>query len=141
MLVFATALTVSASPEAVKLRSLELKEVTVSMTIQSSDGSVKATQVTVKYSDLLRQVLLTPPQNGNSSDDQVKMIEVWLPIKKVIDEKGHRLLLSDVDYQFLVSRLNGFRWGGVPDMQETVAGFISYIRGLKEEEFPIEGKK
>lgn len=120
----------------VKLRSLELKE----LTVEATDASGKAIQIPVRYAELVRQVLLTPPASGNSTDDVVKAFEVWEPIKKVIDAKGTKILLSDADYQFLLTRLNGFHWGGIPEIQGSIADFIKYVRGLKEEEFAATPK-
>jgi hypothetical protein len=123
--------------ETVKLRALELKVVT----IQVADSTGKPQPVDIKYAELVRQVLLTAPAQSESTDDVVKTVEVWSPIKKAIDAKEKRLLLSDADYQFILGKVNGFRWSPIPDAAVAVADFIAYVRGLKEEDFPVEAPK
>jgi len=137
----ALALTLSFTARAadtVKLRALELKDLSVSFTDPTTGHQVS---IPVHYADLVRQVLLTAPANGRGTDDVVRSVEVWEPIKKIIDQKGTRVLLSDSDYQFLLQHINGFNWGGAPDIQETIADFIKYVRGLKEAEFPVSDPK
>jgi hypothetical protein len=127
----------ASDPATVKLRALELKDITV----QASDPAGKTVDVPVHYLDLVRQVLLSPPPQGNTTDEQVKSWEAWEPIKKAVDAGQHRILLPDADYQFLLTRLNAFHWGGTPELQGPIATFIKYIRGLKEEDFPVSDPK
>jgi hypothetical protein len=115
----------------IKARALELREVTITAT----DPTGKTGQLLISYAALVRLVLLTPPPNGHNADDVVKAIEVWEPIKKVIDAHGKQVLLSDADYQFLLARLNAFPWGGTPDTQQAIADFITYVRGLQEQDY------
>ena len=125
----------AADSATVKLRTIELKTETVQVTAQNPDGSPKIVPIEVRYADYLKQVVLTPPAQGNSSEDVVRQIEVWEPIKKVIDSKGSKVLLNDADYQFVIQKLSAFKWGGSPDFQESIAGFVKYVRGVKEETF------
>jgi hypothetical protein len=121
----------SASAETVKLRAIEFRSVAISG--PGPDG--KPVSVDLRYSDMLRQILLSPSPNGSSADDVMRTVEVWTPIKRAIEAKEQRVLLNAADYDFVLTKLNAFRWSPMPEAAEAVAGFIAYLRGIKEQEF------
>lgn len=122
--------------DSIKLRAVEFR--TVAVAYAAPDG--KTASFDLRYTDLIRQVLLEPARGGASADDVVKTVEVWAPIKRAIEAKEPRVLLNDADYQFLLNKLNVFPWAPVPEGAEAVAEFISYIRGIKEAEFEAKPK-
>jgi hypothetical protein len=112
----------------VKLRRLELKTVNITVTGQKEP-------VAVKYADLIRQVLLQSPQQGEKADELEKVLSVWAPIKKAIAAGDSEVRLNDADYQVLLDHLNGFNWSPLPDAAEAVGDFVTYVRGLAPTDF------
>lgn len=129
--------TTATAAETVKLRALELRSSAVAFA--GEDG--RSTQIELHYADVLRQVMLAPAQGGASADDLLKTLEVWTPIKRAIETKSKRVLLTDAEYQFVVAKVNAFRWSPRPEAVEFLVSFIAYVRGLKEEEFAASAVK
>lgn len=118
----------AADSTTIKLRRLELKSVPVK--VQGQDKPVP-----FLYADAIKQVMLTTSTRGTSADELVSIIGVWLPIKKDIEAGKKELRLDQPAYDVVLRKVNSMEWAPPPDFAEVVAGFISYVRGLKEEEF------
>lgn len=117
----------AAEPAAtVKLRRLELKTIH----IEAAGHSVP-----FSYADAVKSVMLTTGPRGTNADDLVKTIEAWEPMKKDIEGGKPALLLDEPAYDTLIRKINDMAWAPNPDIAEAVANFISYVRGLKEEDF------
>ena len=132
LLAFAIAATTAFAADTVKLRALDLKTVVIHVTGQ--DG--KNTSIDVKYADLLKQVVTAPNPQGLSSDDVIKLVTQWVPLKEQIEANPKRILLTQAQYDLVTEKLNTFKWSPVNgEASEKIAEFIQYIRGLKETEF------
>lgn len=118
----------AADSTTIKLRRLELKSVPVKIA-----GLDKP--ATFLYADAIKQVMLTTSTRGTSADELVTIIGVWLPIKKDIEDGKKELRLDQPAYDVVLRKVNSMEWAPPPDYAEVVAAFISYVRGLKEEDF------
>ena len=121
--------------DTVSLRVIELRTDSVAL-----PGIEKP--VELPYAGYLRQVILTPPERGNSCDDVLRQMEVWTPIKKAIDSGAARVLLAQSDYDYLKQKMDAFKWSGSPEFQESIAGFITHVRSAHPQPFeatPHEG--
>lgn len=134
VVLFLSSVSVFADTSTVKLRKLEFK--TVDVFVQSSP-----TAVHLQYSDVVRQVLLSPSQGGSTADQLVKVVETWEPIKKDIDAGKKETLLTDEAYQTLLNKVNTMSWSPPVEVATAMVDFIKYVRGLKEEDFDASPKK
>jgi hypothetical protein len=115
-----------------KARKLEFKEVEMSDEVwnASTKESTTVKQGTFSYREIVKQILHSPgPSGSNSSDEVIKSIMVYGKIKDALKSKQDHVLLDKEDYEYLISRLNSFKWAIA---HSVVADFISYLRNLPE---------
>lgn len=123
-----------------KARKLELKS--VEMTEEVYDDNKKTFTVqkqgTLHYRELLRQIITGPGPNnqGNSSEEVLKSVLLYGKLKEALKKGDDFVLLDKEDFDYIVNRLNTFRWTVA---HPAVSEFITYIRDLKEVE--VEEKK
>ena len=117
----------------VKLRRLELLTIQVAV-----PGQTKT--VPFSYADVIRQMMLTTSPRGTTSDDLVKTVEAWEPMKKAIDGGAKELFLDQPTYDILVKKMDDMSWSPLPDFAEAAADFISYVRGLQPQDYDATPK-
>lgn len=123
-----------------KARKLELRE--IEMTDEVWNDKSKAFEIvkqgTFSYREIIKQILVTPsnPQGGNSCDEVVKSVLLYGKLKDALKKAQTTVLLDKEDYDYLLPRLNAFKWAIA---HQCVADFIKYIRELPEVE--VEEKK
>ena len=131
---FCLAASLSSAAETIKLRPLELKTVKIHV----ADAAGKVTEIPVKYGDLITQVITAPSPQGSSSDDVLKLVTDWLPLKKQLERGGSRVLLTQPEFDLLTAKLNTFKWSPInAEATEVIAEFIQTVRGLKEQDFTV----
>lgn len=115
-----------------KARKLELKDVSITDDIldEKTGSYVSTIQGNFSYRDTVKVILLTSPsQGGASSDEVIKSVMIYGKLKDELRKKTGSLLLDQEDYEYLLARVNNFKWSA---SHSVVAEFILYIRGLKE---------
>lgn len=75
-----------------------------------------------------------PNQNGITTEELLKATSLFQKFKSARNNKSDHVWLEEEDYNFLLSRLNAFRWIKAHDV---VAEFISYVRKLTPEEVTV----
>jgi hypothetical protein len=125
-----------------KLRRIELKE--VPMMEERPNG--RREQIGVfSYRSILREILMTSPPaqpdrgfaGGLRTDEIATSIMVYGRISEAAEKAADHVLLDRESYEYLMLRLNTFRWNGA---SEAALGFIQHVKGAKEEDFDVVPK-
>lgn len=123
-----------------KARKLELKEIEMTDEVWNSTSKTFETvkQGTFSYREIIRTILVQPSnaQGGNSCDEVIKSVLLYGKLKDAMKTSSNVVLLDKEDYDYLLPRLNAFKWAIA---HPCVAEFIKYIRELPEVE--VEEKK
>ncbi len=77
--------------------------------LQNRTTEIKNGEEALKYSDLLKLVLMVQPQGGYAVSD----IRTRLKLTEILEKSNGNISLEDADYTYLKPLVNNMKWNGV----------------------------
>lgn len=116
-----------------KARKLQLRE--YPMTEEVYNPTAKSYETVSRglfnYREVVNTILLSPGKDGASTEEIIRSVGLYGKVKDAVRNGEDSILLDNDDYQFLLNKINVFKWGAI---HEEVVSFVNYVRRLPEVE-------